>query len=101
MEEKLVLATTDSGAEGAEVASYIYMDWGADFVLHHDLNFSDVTPYLSFDLGSLALSYVLASGGSGYFRMSAEEHTAAGQLHLVLDMPQYSYPVYAVEICKC
>ncbi|MGO4568935.1 LysR family transcriptional regulator [Rhizobium sp. 2YAF20] len=96
-EEKLVLLTTDPGVERLEETNYVYMDWGPDFVLHHDMNFPDVTPDLSFDLGPLALSYVLASGGSGYFRMSvAEPYIAAGQLHLVPEMPQYSYPIYAV-----
>ncbi len=98
MEEKLVLVTTNPEVERLEEANYVHMDWGPDFVLHHDMNFPDVTPNLSFDLGTLALSYVLMSGGSGYFRMSAvEPHIAAGQLHLVPEMPQYSYPVYAVR----
>lgn len=98
MEEKLVLVTTNPEVERLEEANYVYMDWGPDFVLHHDMNFPDVTPNLSFDLGPLALSYVLMSGGSGYFRMSAvEPHIAAGQLQLVPEMPQYSYPVYAVR----
>lgn len=98
VEEKLVLVTTNPEVERLEEANYVHMDWGPDFVLHHDMNFPDVTPNLSFDLGTLALSYVLMSGGSGYFRMSAvEPHIAAGQLHLVPEMPQYSYPVYAVR----
>ncbi|WP_434714382.1 LysR family transcriptional regulator (plasmid) [Rhizobium sp. YTUHZ045] len=98
MEEKLVLVTTHPEVERLEEANYVHMDWGPDFALHHDMNFPDVTPNLSFDLGTLALSYVLMSGGSGYFRMSAvEPHIAAGQLHLVPEMPQYSYPVYAVR----
>jgi DNA-binding transcriptional LysR family regulator len=98
MEEKLVLVTTHPEAGCLEETNYVYMDWGPDFELHHDMNFPDVTPDLSFDLGPLALSYVLASGGSGYFRMSAvEPHITAGQLHLVPEMPQYSYPVYAVR----
>jgi DNA-binding transcriptional LysR family regulator len=98
MEEKLVLVTTEPGAERVEDTNYVYMDWGPDFVLHHDMNFPDVTPDLSFDLGPLALSYVLANGGSGYFRMGAvEPYVAAGQLHLVPEMPQFSYPVYTVR----
>jgi DNA-binding transcriptional LysR family regulator len=45
----------------------------------------------------LALSYVLAGGGSGYFRMHAvQSHLDAGELHLVPDAPRFSYPVYAV-----
>ena len=62
------------------------------------MNFPDVAPDLSFDLGPLALSYLLSAGGSGYVRMSAvQPHIAEGRLHLVPEMPQFSYPVYAVQ----
>jgi DNA-binding transcriptional LysR family regulator len=97
-EEKLVLVTTDPEARLLDGADYVYMDWGPDFVLRHDMNFPDTAPDLSFDLGPLALSYLLAAGGSGYVRMSAvQTHIAEGRLHLVPEMPQYSYPVYAVH----
>jgi DNA-binding transcriptional LysR family regulator len=98
MEEKLVLATTNSEARAPDGSDYVYMDWGPDFTLNHGVNFPSAAPDLSFDLGPLALNYVLAAGGSGYFRMSAVEPLiSAGQLHLVPDMPQFSYPVYAVQ----
>ena len=62
------------------------------------MNFPDVAPDLSFDLGPLALSYLLAAGGSGYVRLSvAQPYIASGQLHLAPEAPQFSYPVYAVQ----
>lgn len=95
-EEKLVLVTTDP--EGRFISDYVYTDWGPDFGLHHDMSLPHVAPDLSFDLGPLALSYLLTAGGSGYVRMSAvEPHIAEGRLHLVPEMPQFSYPVYAVH----
>jgi len=97
-EEKLVLVTTDPEARPPDGSDYVYMDWGPDFTLHHGMNFPEVAPDLYFDLGPLALSYILAAGGSGYFRMSVvQPHIAAGRLHLVPEMPQFSYPVYAVQ----
>ncbi len=97
-EEKLVLVTTDPEARLLGGSDYVYTDWGPDFVLHHDMSFPDVAPDLSFDLGPLALSYLLSAGGSGYVRMSAvKPHIAEGRLHLVPEMPQFSYPVYAVH----
>lgn len=97
LEEKLVLVTTNSDTRVVD-ESYVYMDWGPDFGLHHGVNFPSAAPDLSFDLGPLALNYVLAAGGTGYFRMSSvQPHLAAGRLHLVPDMPQFSYPVYAVQ----
>jgi DNA-binding transcriptional LysR family regulator len=97
-EEKLVLVTTSTEARPLDTTEYVYMDWGPDFTLHHGMNFPDVTPGILMDLGPLALSYVLAAGGSGYFRMSAvQPHISAGRLHLVPEMPQFAYPVYAVQ----
>ncbi len=98
MEEKLVLVTTNAEARLLDGSDYVYMDWGPDFGLHHEMNFPDVASDLSMDLGPLALSYVLSAGGSGYFRMSVvQPHLAAGRLYLVPEMPQFSYPVYAVQ----
>lgn len=98
MEEKLVLVTTGPEARLLDGTDYVYMDWGPDFVLHHGMNFPDAAPDLFFDLGPLALSYVLSAGGSGYFRMSAvQPHLESGRLHLVSETPQFSYPVYAVH----
>jgi DNA-binding transcriptional LysR family regulator len=98
LEEKLVLATTNPDAGLLDGSDYVYMDWGPDFGVHHGVNFPSVAPDLSFDLGPLGLNYVLATGGAGYFRMSSvQPHLAAGRLHLVPDMPQFSYPVYAVQ----
>ena len=98
LEEKLVLVTTNSEVRHLDESDYIYMDWGPDFGLHHGMNFPSAAPDLSFDLGPLALNYVLAAGGSGYFRMSSvQPHIEAGRLHLVPEMPQFSYPVYAVQ----
>ncbi len=97
MEEELVLATTDPDKPPIADPSYIQVDWGADFVLHHGISFPEASPSLSANLGPLALSYVLAAGGSGYFRMHAiQPHLDSGQLHLVPDAPRFSYPVYAV-----
>lgn len=97
MEEKLVLVTTQPGAALSDDAGYVHVDWGPEFALRHAMNFSEDTPALFIDLGSLALSYVLSTGGSGYFRMSAvEPHVRSGRLHLAVGAPQFSYPIYVV-----
>ena len=98
MEEKLVLVTTNPEARLLDGSDYVYMDWGPDFVLHHGMNFPDIAPDLTFDLGPLALGYLLAAGGSGYFRLSVVRPLIdAGRLHLVPETPQFSYPAYAVQ----
>ena len=98
MEEELVLVTTDPEARLLDDVDYVYVDWGPDFVLHHGVTFPEAAPGLFANLGPLALNYVLSAGGSGYFRMRAvQPHIESGQLHLVPEMPRFSYPVYVVH----
>jgi DNA-binding transcriptional LysR family regulator len=97
LEEKLVLVTTQPGAVPTGDGGYVHVDWGPDFALHHAINFSEEIPALFIDLGPLALSYVLSTGGSGYFRMSAvKPYVSSGQLHFVAGAPEFSYPIYVV-----
>ena len=97
LEEKLVLVSTEPGT-AFDGKGYVYMDWGSDFELNHGMNFPDLAPDVFIDLGPLALHYVLSAGGSGYFRMSVvQPHLDSGDLHVVADMPQFSYPIYAVH----
>jgi len=108
-EEKLVLVTTHSrphevGAlnEGVVPEDYVYVDWGADFALNHNISFPEVTnPGLFVGLGPLALRYILEAGGSGYFRTRAvRQYIDNGQLHVVHGAPEFSYPAYAVYSVK-
>jgi DNA-binding transcriptional LysR family regulator len=97
IEEELVLVSTDPDAGVSDGAEYVHVDWGHDFGLRHDVSFPDAAPGLFVNLGPLGLSYLLAAGGSGYFRMHAvQSYLASGKLHLVPGAPQFSYPVYAV-----
>jgi DNA-binding transcriptional LysR family regulator len=97
LEEKLVLVTTNPDAPISDEGGYVHVDWGPDFALHHAVSFPGTAPNMFVDLGPLALSYILAAGGSGYFRLSAvEPHIASRQVHLVPGAPRFSYPVYVV-----
>ena len=76
----------------------MHVDWGPDFQLHHGVSFPDTVPGMFTNLGPLGLNYVLAAGGSGYFRMQVlQPHLEAGRLRLVRGAPRFSYPVYAVS----
>lgn len=99
MEEELVFVTTgEKDKQDKDQQDYVHVDWGADFAIHHGMQFPDVMPGLSTNLGPLALNYVLSAGGSGYFRMQAvSPHIQAGRLFLVPDAPKFSYPVYVVH----
>ncbi len=97
MEEKLVLVTAPPHATHSNAPEYVHVDWGSEFGLHHSMSLSEEMPALFIDLGPLALSYILSTGGSGYLRMSVvDPHISAGQLRIVPDAPQFSYPIYVV-----
>jgi DNA-binding transcriptional LysR family regulator len=96
-EEQLVLVKAVSGDGDAESA-YVHVDWGPQFAAQRGFGpaaFGE--PGLLIGLGPLGLSYILRVGGMGYFRKGAvKPHLEAGELVLVDDAPQFTYPAYAV-----
>lgn len=98
LEEKLVMVTSDPKASVGASMDLISVDWGPNFTREYSSSFPEApSPALFANLGPFALSYLLAAGASGYFRMHAvEPYLASGQLHLVSGMPQFSYPIYVV-----
>lgn len=101
-DEKLVAATTDPGRFDPASEDYVYVDWDAEFAASHQAAFPEAPgPVLAVDYGPLAMEYILAAGGAGYFRMAAlRPHLAAGRLHLVEDRPRFSYSIHAVYPAK-
>lgn len=98
MEEVLVLVTTDRNTSSVADSSYVSVDWGPEFALHHGVSFPEAAPGLFSNLGPLALGYLLVEGGSAYLRKSAvQPYVASGQLHFVPGSPHFSYPVYVVH----
>ena len=102
VEEALVAVTTDAERREPSPDDYVYVDWGPEFRDSHHTAFPDAPgPALSVNHGPLALEYILAVGGTGYFRMeAARPHLESGRLHLVRDRPRFSYSVYAVYSAK-
>jgi DNA-binding transcriptional LysR family regulator len=98
IEEKLVLVTTDAGAAKLDPARYVYVDWGPEFSKQHALAFPELTGVgVSANLGPLAREYLLAAGGTGYFRLDVvRRHLEEGRLHRVPGAPEFLYPAYAV-----
>jgi DNA-binding transcriptional LysR family regulator len=99
IEEKLVLVTTTAGRRKPKPASYVYVDWGPEFAAQHSLAFPELSnAAVSASLGPLGREYLLAAGGSGYFRLDVvRSHLKAGRLHAVPDAPEFAYPAYAVH----
>ena len=96
VEDKLVLVTTDD--DGAD-DGYVYVDWGPEFATRHNMSFPERVNTGAFvGLGPLGLGYILAAGGSGYFRSRlVQPHLDSGRLRRVPGAPEYAYPAYAVH----
>jgi DNA-binding transcriptional LysR family regulator len=101
-EEKLVALTTHAGDEAMPGEDFVHVDWGPDFSASLHAAFPDApSPAISANFGPLALDYILAAGGSGYFRMeAARRHLEAGRIRLARNMPSFSYSIYCVYSAK-
>ena len=102
LDETLVAVSTNAAGDENWWDDYVFVDWGPEFRANHHTAFPDApSPALSVNHGPLALEYILAVGGSGYFRMeAARPHLEDGRLHLVADKPRFSYSIYAVYSAK-
>jgi DNA-binding transcriptional LysR family regulator len=97
-DEKLVMVT--SSPDGRYQAdSHVRVDWGPDFAASQKAEFPELAnAAISVSLGPLALNYLLAVGGSGYFRLGAvRESLAAGRLFRVPNAPEFSHSIYLVH----
>lgn len=93
LEEKLIMVSARQSAE-----PYIYIDWGEHFQKQHDAALPDLArAKMTFNLGPLALQYLLGNGGSGYFRTRVvEQHIKSGLLDHNTDYPEFTFPVYVM-----
>ena len=97
-EERLVLVRTTDEDHPLGPEDHVHVDWGEEFAASYHAAFPDAGPgVVSISYGPLALDYMLAQGGSGYFRMAAvRPFLDDGQLELVTDSPEFSYSAYVV-----
>ena len=93
LEEKLIQIRRPALPE-----PYVYVDWGEDFRRQHDAALPDkARAAVSFNLGPVALHYILENGGSGYFRTRVvQSYLDSGALERVPKAPEFSYPTYLV-----
>jgi DNA-binding transcriptional LysR family regulator len=98
-EEKLVLVRSniESGSD-----NHMLIDWGDDFAQAFRAAFPvPATPPIEISYGPLALDFILAVGGSGYFRRGfIQPFLKDGRLTLVSNSPEFSYSAYAVHSMK-
>jgi DNA-binding transcriptional LysR family regulator len=93
MEEKLIQVSSSRNPE-----PYVFVDWGPDFRRQHALALPRLTNApVSFNLGLVALQYILECGGRAYFRSRAvQRYLDEGSLVRVEQAPEFTYPVYLV-----
>ncbi|MCY1398218.1 HTH-type transcriptional regulator YofA [compost metagenome] len=93
LEEKLILIRSVACPE-----PYVYIDWGEDFRRQHDAALPQwAKAAVSFNLGPVALQYILEHGGAGYFRTRVvQSYIDSGVLERVPKAPEFNYPTYLV-----
>jgi DNA-binding transcriptional LysR family regulator len=98
IEEKLVMVTASKSARAPRPNDYVYVDWGPEFAAQHSLAFPELSNAgVIAGLGPLGREYVLAAGGSGYFRLDVvRDQLESGRLRRVANAPEFLYPAYAV-----
>jgi len=91
LEEKLIQVRLAGKPE-----PYVYIDWGDDFRRQHDAALPDqAKAAVGFNLGPLALQFILEGGGSGYFRTRVvQSYLDSGVLERVEKAPEFSFPTY-------
>jgi DNA-binding transcriptional LysR family regulator len=101
-EEKLVLVRTTPTNRPLASEDHVLIDWGDNFAASYQAAFPDKpNAVLSISYGPLALEYILATGGSGYFRQGfIRSYLEEGRLALVPDSPEFSYSAHVVHSTK-
>lgn len=98
-EEKLVLVRTTPANTSLSPEDHVQIDWGDEFAASYQAAFPDhPNAVVSIGYGPLALDYILATGGSGYFRMAfIRSYLEEGRLALVPGSPEFSYSAHVVH----
>lgn len=94
LEEKLIQIASTRNPH-----PYVYVDWGPDFRREHDAALPDkARTIMSFNLGPLAMQYILQCGGTGYFRTRVTRRALSeNRIEIVKNTPEFSYPVFLVH----
>ncbi len=98
-EERLILVRARRIGQESELTDHVGVFWGDDFDASYRAAFPDEPkPMVSISHGPLALDYILAAGGSGYFREGfVKPHLDEGLVAPVPGSPEFSYSASLVH----
>lgn len=101
-EEKLVHVRTTPLDQPLDAADHIRVGWGDDFAASFAAAFpNEPNPVVSIGYGPLALDYLLAVGGTGYFREGfVRTYLDEGRLAQIPGSPEFSYSASVVHSAK-
>jgi DNA-binding transcriptional LysR family regulator len=98
VDEELVLISASVEDIEPGHPSYVYVDWGMAFGLHHDTSFPGRdTPALTMSPSGRVLAYIVEHGGAGFFPIRmAKPYLDANTAHIVTKAPSFLQRVYLV-----
>ncbi len=98
LDEELVLAASWPASLGEIHESYVFVDWGPEFLHAHALELPELTnPGLTLSLGAMAADYVVNRRAAAYLPARyIKKYLDEGRLHLVPDAPMFPYPIWSV-----
>jgi DNA-binding transcriptional LysR family regulator len=96
LEEQLAMFSTRADASGEPERDYVYVDWGPEFLAHHNLAFPNFAgAALTVNVGWLGLQRLVAYGGTGYFPTRlVRDLELNGKLHRVANTPEFRLQAY-------
>jgi DNA-binding transcriptional LysR family regulator len=97
-DDRLVLVSTRPLRRSELGPSYVYIDWGPEYLARHSASFPEFFgAALTVNIGWLGLQHVLDNGGSGYFPLRlVRPHLESGRLMICSGRPEFRISAYAV-----
>lgn len=94
-EDSVVMVSTSPQTDDID-EKYVFVDWGEEFAAFHATQFPDYKhPRFTFNIGPIALNYILNNGGSAYIpKRLADPYLDTNKLFLVPQMPVFDFPVH-------
>ncbi len=98
MDDELVLVTPGTKSTVWPVPSYVFLNWGPEFVADHAATYPELSKTsLQLDLGAVGVNYLLDTKSSGYMPLRlAQPLIKKKQVSIVKRARRFVYPVYAV-----